>query len=53
MYLGVRKEDHHRVAIKAINRKVVLPPTGAASNVLNEVGATVVRMTSEKYGRKQ
>jgi len=37
VYLGVRKEDHHRVAIKAINRKVVLPPTGAASNVLNEV----------------
>ena len=44
MYLGVRKEDHRRVAIKAIDRKVTkpLPPTGAASNVLNEVRAILV-----------
>ena len=39
MYLGVRKDDHRRVAIKALDRKVTkpLPTSGAGSDVLNEV----------------
>jgi len=39
VYLGVRKDDHRRVAIKALDRKVTkpLPTSGAGSDVLNEV----------------
>ena len=35
----MRKDDHRRVAIKAIDRKVTrpLPTSGAGSDVLNEV----------------